>query len=133
MDFGNVKLLSLMKVKMAWHAENQDALARNVANADTPGYQPTQLKELDFKRLAMIEARRLRMKATSPAHMSGVQSPQDFREVKQRKTYETTPVKNRVALEEQMAKVAFNKHEYDMTTNLYRKTTQMFKTAIGNN
>jgi len=132
MDFSNIRLLSLMKLKMDFHAENQDVLSQNIANADTPGYKPKELKPLDFKHMALEEAHRLKIIATSPSHMSGVKPVHDFRVQEQRKTYETTPVKNSIALEEQMAKVAYNKNEFMLMTNLYRKTAQMFKTAIGN-
>ena len=51
----------------------------------------------------------------------------------QRKTHETTPVENSIALEEQMAKLNQNQHEYMLTTNLYNKTAGMFRTAIMGN
>ncbi len=133
MDYSDIKLMSLMKVKMAYHAQNQDILSQNIANADTPGYRAKQLKPLDFGRLALDESRRLEMKATSPEHQSSQRAPETFREVKARKTYETTPVKNNVALEEQMAQVAYNSHEYQLTTNLYRKTAALFRIAINGN
>ncbi len=132
MDFSDIRMFSLLKTKLAYHAENQDILAQNVANSDTPGFQPKQLKELNFKRLALIESHRLQMKATSPTHLNGVRRSESFRVEEQRKTYEKKPVENAVVLEEQMAKVAFNQHEYNMAINLYRKTAQMMKTSIGN-
>lgn len=133
MDYSDIKLMSLMKVKMAYHAQNQDLLAQNIANADTPGYRAKELKPLDFAKLALIESRRLEMKATSPEHMAAPRKVQSFREEKSRKTYETTPVKNSVALEEQMAKVAYNNNEYQLTTNLYKKTAALFRVAINGN
>lgn len=133
MDYSDIRLLSLLKVKMAYHAENQDHLARNIANADTPGFQPSELRELDFERLAMIESRKLHMRATSAFHMEPKESVGQFREEKDRETFETTPVKNRVALDEQMAKVAYNNHEYMLATNLYRKTTNLFRIAVTGN
>lgn len=133
MDYSNIKLLSMMQLKMAYLAENQDILSRNIANADTPGYKAKQLRKLDFKKLAQIEAHRLHLRATSPKHSKGSKPGNDFRVETQRKTYETTPVENNVALEEQMAKLSQNQYEYMLTTNLYNKTTAMFKTAIGGN
>lgn len=133
MDYSDIKLMSLMQTKMAYHAQNQDVLAQNIANADTPGYRAKELKPLDFAHLALLESHRLEMKATSPEHLSGARAIQQFREDKVKKTYETTPVKNNVALEEQMAKVAYNNQEYLMTTNLYRKTASLFKIAINGN
>ena len=134
MDYSQIKLMQMMEVKMGYLAEKQDVLSQNVVNADTPGYKPKQLKELDFERMALAEARRLKLKASSGGKsLEGVKQSQDFRTQTQRKTYETTPVENAVSLEEQMAKVAQNQLEYTTVTNLYSKTSSMFKVAIGNN
>jgi len=133
MDFSDITLFKMMKAKMTYHAERQDVLSRNVANIDTPGYKPEDLKDLDFHRLAMIEANRLRVRATNPHHITDTgQENKNFRSEKMRKTYETTPVKNSVVLEEQMMNVAENQMEYQKVTNLYAKVTGLFKTAIGN-
>lgn len=134
MDYSNIKLMSLMKMKMAWGAENQDVLAQNISNADTPGYRAKELKKIDFEKLAMDESHRLKMRATSGAHMGGSKEAQsDYRIEKSRKTYETSPVKNSVVIEEQMAAMAKNNTDYQLITNLYKKTSGLFKTAIGHN
>ncbi len=132
MDYSNIKLMSMMQLKMAYLAEKQDVLAHNISNADTPGFKAKQLRDLDFKKLARVEARRLEVRATSPHHMKGSKPNNDFRVDTQRKTHETTPVENSIALEEQMAMMSNNQFEYTQTTNLYKKTADMFKTAIGN-
>ncbi len=133
MDYSGITLFKMMKAKMGYHAERQDVLARNVSNIDTPGYKATDLKKLDFHRLAMVESRRLRVRATNSNHITDTgQDHTDFRNEKLRETYETTPVENNVVLEEQMMKVAENQMEYQKVTNLYSKVGKMFKTAIGN-
>lgn len=133
MDYSNIKLLSMMQLKMAYLAENQDVISHNIANADTPGFKAKQLHELDFKKIAQAEAHRLKLRATSPSHSKGTKPSNDFRVETQRKTHETTPVENSIALEEQMAKLNQNQHEYMLTTNLYNKTAGMFRTAIMGN
>lgn len=133
MDFSKIKIFSMMQTKMGHLSERQDILARNIANADTPGYRAKDLKELDFKNMVNVESRRLQMRATDPSHQKPRESnTQDFREVQQRDTYDVTPMKNHVVIEEQMMKVAETKLQYDMTTNLYKKMSDMFKVAIGN-
>ncbi|MBY0356197.1 MAG: flagellar basal body protein [Rickettsiales bacterium] len=133
MDYSSITLLSLAKTKMSYLAENQDVIAQNIANADTPGYKPKQLVKLDFERLALAEAHRLEVRATSPGHIGGTSPTQEFRSETQRKTYETTPVKNAIAIEEQMALMADNKGQYDTVTNLYRKTAGLFRIAVVGN
>ena len=133
MDYSRLNLFKMMHTKMGYLAERQDILTKNIANVDTPGEKAHDLKELDFKRMANIYATKLKMRTTSNLHNNGTQKmPDDFRDEKLRKTYETTPVKNNIVLEEQMAKVAETQMQYQMTTNLYKKTTDLFKTAIGN-
>ncbi len=134
MDYSNIRLMSLMKMKMAWDSENQDVLAQNIANADTPGYRAKEIKKIDFEHLAMDESHRLQMRATSPSHIAhSKEETGDFRVQKSRKTYETSPVKNNVVIEEQMASMAKNNTDYQLITNLYKKTAGMFKTALGHN
>lgn len=133
MDYSQITLFKMMQTKMGYHAERQDQLSRNVANIDTPGYKAHDLRDLDFKRLAMVEARRLDVRATNSAHITDTgRDLTDYRSDKVRKTYETTPVENNIVLEEQMMKVAENQMEYQKVTNLYSKVTSLFKTAIGN-
>jgi len=133
MDYSDINIFKLMQTKMAYMAERQDILARNVANADTPGYKPRDLKKLDFNRLVNIEANRLRIRATSENHITDTgKEDTSFRDQEMRKTYETTPVENAVVIEEQMMKIAENQMEYQKVTNLYSKMAGLFKTAIGN-
>lgn len=130
MDYSSIKLMSLIKQRMSWGAEQQDVLSQNIANADTPGYKPKQLVKPDFEKLALLESHRLQIRATSPSHLGGTQPTQHYRDEKQPKTYETTPVKNGVAIEEQMALMAENKMQFDTASNLYRKTAGLFRIAI---
>ena len=132
MDFSKIKLFSMMKTRMGYLGERQDVLSQNIANVDTPRYKPKDLKELDFENLAMTEAHRLKLRATSPGHTQPKEHPIDFRSERQKKTYEMTPMKNEVVIEEQMMKMAETKMQYETTTNLYKKMSEMFKTAIGN-
>lgn len=131
MDFSKIKLFSMLHTKMAHLSERQDVLSQNIANADTPGYKPKDLKKLEFDRMVQVEAHRLQMRATSPTHQQPREKPVDFRTEKMRDTYDTTPTKNSVVIEEQMMMVAETKLEYDKVTNMYKKMSDMFKTAIG--
>lgn len=134
MDYAKLTLFQVMKMKMDYHSQRQDVLAHNLSNIDTPGYQARDLKPLDFNRLAMQSARKLEIRATNPAHMvQGSGGKQHaYRDEESRKTYESTPVKNNVVLEEQTAKIAENQMEYQKVTSMYTKVAGLFKTAIGN-
>ena len=40
MDFSNLGLFKLITRRIDWLSQRQEILARNIANADTPGYRP---------------------------------------------------------------------------------------------
>ncbi|MBM3511367.1 MAG: hypothetical protein FJX61_14700 [Alphaproteobacteria bacterium] len=50
MNLQKVPILSMLTKKMSWLNERQRVLAQNIANADTPGYRPSDLKNVDFAR-----------------------------------------------------------------------------------
>ncbi len=49
MDLGKIQLFSAFKTQLDWAVERQHVLAQNVANADTPGYRPMDIKRPEFK------------------------------------------------------------------------------------
>ena len=131
MDFSTINIVKMMKTKMGYSSERQDILSKNISNIDTPGYKPKDLKKLDFDKMASFEAHRLTLRSTQPNHMAPRQKATDFRSETSRKVYETTPTKNGVVLEEQQMKVAANQIDFQTTSNLYKKMSDMFRTAIG--
>ena len=52
MPISNIPLFAMLRTRMQWHQERQRVLAENVANADTPGFQPRDLTEPKFERPA---------------------------------------------------------------------------------
>jgi flagellar basal-body rod protein FlgB len=133
MDYGNnIRLLQLIKAKMAYTSQRHDVIASNIANNDVPNYQAQDLKPLNFEKMAELEAHRLSMRTTSPMHLAGAKGGDDaFRTDKMRKTYETIPLRNNVVLEEQQKNLSMNSMEYQTVMNLYAKYASMFKTSTG--
>jgi flagellar basal-body rod protein FlgB len=131
MDLFNIPLFHRLTERMGWLGAREKVLATNIANADTPAYQPKDVVPLDFedhlKRLAAVEPQR-----TNPKHLVGTVPPADpVDSKKQKKTYETAPAGNAVVLEEQMTKLSQTQADYNQIVNLYRKHVDMLKTAIG--
>ena len=131
MDMNDFPVFRMMKGKLNWLAERQRVLTANVANADTPKYRPSDLKEIDFRNSASGDQFAVTLARTHPTHRgkSGVQG--EHRADRQRETYETIPSGNAVVLEEQLVKVAKNQGDYALITQLYRKHIQMFRIALG--
>ncbi len=132
MDYGSIPVFQGMARKMHYLGERQALLAMNVANVDTPDYTPRDLKKPDFAGEVQAASARLSMARTHASHLAGAEgSGGMFKEMKRSDTFETNPNENKVSLEEEMQKMALNQADYNQMTALYRKTIDMFKTAIG--
>lgn len=131
MDYSKLQLFSMMQTKMGYHAERQDVLSQNIANADTPGYRPKDLPALEFEEMVRKHPK-LQMRQTAPSHKEGIfYRVPEYEAEQQKKSFEIKPVKNAVSVEEEMMKVSDNAFQYQTTTSLYRKTADLFKVAIG--
>ncbi len=126
MAIGDIPLFAMMKTKMHWHQTRQKLLSENVANADTPGFRPRDLKELSDTAPGSTVA----PTQTNPMHLAVASGDNGFGG-RGGSRFETTPSGNAVTLEEEMLKVAQNQADYQMATMLYTKSMQILKTAIG--
>ncbi|UZF94318.1 flagellar basal body rod protein FlgB [Bosea sp. NBC_00550] len=119
-------LMQALKLRMQYQQSRQKILSENVANADSPGFRPADLKppSVDPARAGVALAR------TSVGHMSlstanggfdGTGAPR----------FETTPNGNAVNLEDEMLKVAQNQSDYQLAASLYSKGLGLMKIAIG--
>jgi len=130
MDLNNLGAFRVMKERLSWIGQRQEVIARNIANADTPGYRPQDLQPFTF-RMAMGEQRQLKPAVTQAGHMPGPKSrDRDAKVDRDRNYYETAPDGNQVVLEQQMMKVADNGMNYQMVTNLYRKQVGIIKMVV---
>ncbi len=129
MDLSQQPLFKMMQERMDYLGQRQKVLAENIANANTPGYRPNDLKPLDFADQFRKELRKVRPVATNPMHLAGVVDTGSFAMAKP-KSYEISPSGNGVVLEEQMMKVADTQTDYATTTQLYSKYLQMMKMVL---
>ncbi|MFO1189270.1 MAG: flagellar basal body rod protein FlgB [Alphaproteobacteria bacterium] len=126
------RLMTALTQRMGYLAQRQTVIAQNVANADTPGYQPKDVKPIPFEKVLKAQDMRgprvtqANHIAPEPRHAAGRAKGEA-----QKTTYETSISGNAVVLEEQMMKVAEIQSEYNLATNLYRKHLAMLKTALG--
>ena len=130
MDMTKIAVFRMTTGKMGWLAERQRVLSQNVANSDTPKYQPKDLKAVDFKRLVQ-KSEGMQIARTHRDHRSLGSEGQKYQVEKSRDPYETAPDGNAVILEEQLIKAAKTTADYELMTSLYRKHVNMFKIALG--
>lgn len=128
----DLPLMSFIREKMKWHQSRQTVLASNVANADTPGYKPNDLKALEFNQ-HLAEARRAPggMTVTHKKHFNVVSGSSGGFQSKAGKDFEVTPSGNGVVLEDQMMKVAENQFDYQLATTVYSRSLGLLKIAVG--
>lgn len=134
--------MNALMQKMAWLDSRQKVLAQNIANADTPGYQPQDLQQLQFKELLESSTSKLSLgassvpppslTATNPGHLGlqGRTAGKAFTERDQKSPYEVAPAGNAVVLEEQLLKMNQNVADHSFVSNLYQKNIFMLKAAL---
>jgi flagellar basal-body rod protein FlgB len=129
MAISDLPMLSMLKTKMQWHQERQRILSENVANADTPNFKPRELVEPKFDASGMTGMRELAMTRTSASHMQAAGVSESFGS--NPTGYETKPAGNAVNLEDEMLKSSANQMDYAAVTQLYSRSLDLIKTAIG--
>ena len=132
MDLSHIPLFAAARDRLAWLDRRQQVLAHNIANADTPGYQPRDLKAFSFQASVERTGHRLPLKVSDGSHRSALpHADQRFADAATRRPFETAPAGNAVILEEQMAKVNETVLAHDAASGLYRKYLGMMRLALG--
>jgi flagellar basal-body rod protein FlgB len=132
---------AVLRDRMKFLQTRQRVLAQNVANADTPGFKPRDIRELgvDPASRGSDQARRLvaaggvpaamGLAATDPQHLGPVAGSAS--ETDRGATYETRPSGNSVDLENEMLKVSQNQIDFQTAANIYQRGLATLKTALG--
>lgn len=135
MTLENIGLMKGLTAKMSYLDQRQAQISQNVANADTPGYIPQDLREVDFshvmKRALGGGVIDVQPQSTHFRHMNSNGKVDNPRSEEQRRVYEVAPAGNAVVLEEQMLKAGRNATDHNLMTSLYRKNVGMLRMAIG--
>jgi flagellar basal-body rod protein FlgB len=122
-----IYLLGLASRKSAWLSVRQSAVAENVANMNTPGYQ-----QKDVKPFADVLAQtHLQMASTDAGHLpvadtagvDGTTSDDDG-------GFEVTESGNTVGIETQMGKAGEIQRDYALTTNIVRSFHNMLMASL---
>jgi flagellar basal-body rod protein FlgB len=154
MDIGEIPLFAMLRQRLGYLGERQRVIAQNVANADTPGYRPVDLKPFTFKAALdgqiqggqtqggqtqggmgqgapPLTGRAMAPQQTEPGHMAG------FAPLKGGTTFkskaaddsETTLDGNSVNLEDQMIKLTDARTQYDAAIGFYQKSLGLLRMA----
>ena len=126
----DLPLMGFITKKMQWHQNRQSVLASNVANADTPNYQPHDLKALEFDQHLSSAQTSFTLRRTHDLHFHGDGPDSGGFEANSGQDFEVTPSGNAVVLEDQMMKVAENQFDYQTASTVYQKSLGLLKIAI---
>ncbi len=124
MDLTRNPTIALAERRIAWLEERQRVLAQNIANADTPGYQPRDLGEFG-KMLAGTAG----LARTNDRHIEGARATAQARP--DRAATDRAPNGNAVSLDREAMKVADTDTAHALATGLYRRWMGLFRTALG--
>lgn len=131
MNLADIPLFSMLRSRMGYLSEKERVIGQNVANSDTPRYQPSDLKAFTFdaklqQSMPVVQA------ATQANHIkppSGqTRAGAAFKSVRKPDS-ETTLDGNSVVLEQQMMKMTEARMNYDAAIGFYQKSLAMLRMA----
>jgi flagellar basal-body rod protein FlgB len=134
MAISEIPIFSMLRTRMHWHEERQRLLSENVANSDTPNFQPRDLAPLSFDKAAPKTPPGLMLARTDQQHLTGGGGGDGSRggfRVERKGKFEIRPAGNAVSLEEEMMKVASNQMDFQAASALYSRSLGLLKTALG--
>ena len=120
-----IGLFALAEQRLAWADQRQALLAQNVANASTPGFQPSDLPSFASTLASVASVTPVR---TQPGHMAGT-SDGPVQPVIEKSAH--GPDGNGVELDAQLSKVADTETTQSLVTSIYKKYMSLFSLALG--
>jgi flagellar basal-body rod protein FlgB len=125
-DPTQLDLLDLADHRLAWLDQRQAVLAKNIANASTPGWVPQDLPPFAA---SLAAATGTSLARTKPGHLAGT-ADNILAGVTPRPTARA-PDGNAVAIDQQLAAVADSQTAQELVLNIYKSYLGMFNTALG--
>ena len=114
--------------ELARHASaRQTEIARNVANADTPGYRAKDL--VPFSQVYQQPAS-MPQRTTRPGHME-TPAPQSTAHLVLDTQNEPSPNGNTVSVENEMMKSAEVRQNHEMALAVYKNSLDLMRSAVG--
>ena len=133
MDLADIPLFSMLRGRLGYLSEREKVISQNVANSDTPGFRPSDLKPFSFASQLKAATSQAGVQAmTQPGHMQAPNAHGNMVGVKPIRAAdsETTLDGNGVVLEEEMMKMTDARMNYDAAISFYQKSLGMLRSAI---
>ena len=130
MGLEGIPLFAMLKSKMGYETQRERVLGQNIANADTPGFAPSDLKAFSFDSRLQGALTPVAPVRTSALHMAGrAASASTALKAQASPDSEARLDGNQVVLEEQMMKMSDARAGYDAAITLYQNAMTLLRTA----
>lgn len=124
----DIPILSMLRDTLGFHNARQRTLADNIANANTPGFTPSDISRSEFERvLAGQGGSGGGLRTSHERHYAG-ETPSRFR-AERAPDSETTVNGNSVVIEEQMVRANDNRMRFETALSLYQKSLNLIRLA----
>lgn len=133
MDIESIPLFSILKSRLGYISAREQLIAQNVANSDSPGYAPKDLKPFtlppslggDGSSLAVIQPER-----TNPMHLASTDSTSEsgWKSITSPDS-DATLDGNQVVLEDEMSKMSDSRMDFQAAIGFYQKALGMLTMA----
>lgn len=126
--FEKIEMMRMARAMGQHVAQRQAIVARNIANADTPGYKAQDLQSFEdsYRRRDDLPA----LRTTDRRHLPTPEWSPAAARVLPAETG-VSPNGNSVSLEDEMLKAAELKREHDLSLGIYRSALDLMRTSIG--
>ena len=129
MDLTRNGLIALAENRLAWLDTRQRILARNVANADTPSFRPSDA--VPFQEVLQRRRPVAAMMTTDAQHIVPLGSSALI--VQDRNVVERSRNGNAVSLDDEAVRIAETDEAHALAMGLHRKYLGMFRSTLGRN
>ena len=132
MNIESIPLFSMLRSRLGYLTQREGLISQNVANADTPGYAPSDLKPFTFAetlKATAANAGGVEAARTNPAHIAGKIEAKSTWKTMDAPDSEARLDGNQVVLEEQMIKMSDARADYDTAVGLYTQSLGLLRLA----
>ncbi len=135
MALDDIPLMSMLKSRFGYLSQQQRGIGVNIANSDTPGFVPTDLKSFRYapptKGIAPGGSMVLAPVQTHAAHLPGKnQASGQVWKSDSAPDSEAQLNGNQVVLEEEMMKMAQARGDYEAAISFYQKSLSLIQLAL---
>ena len=126
--FDQIDVMRMAREAAVHAAARQSVIARNLANADTPGFRAADLQP--FAQAYDATRSAFDLKVTRAGHIASAQAGSDARVIADA-GLEAAPNGNTVSLEFELQRASSAKRQHDVSLAVYKTSLDILRTALG--